>query len=106
MAHSSKDGSDSKAEQAEQERPVPVATVIRTATEQLAQLLNQPAEAVSSCERIENGDWRLSVEVLELRRVPDTMSLLASYEVDADHDGQLLGYRRTRRYERGRADRR
>lgn len=111
MTHSSDDGSDSEAETEHAKRPArnrsaPVATVIRTATEQLAQLLDQPAEAVSSCERHENGDWRLTVEVVELRRVPDTMSLLASYEVQADPEGQLLGYRRARRYERGRADRR
>jgi hypothetical protein len=111
MTRSSDDGSDSEAETEHAERPArnrsaPVGTVIRTATEQLAQLLDQPAEAVSSCERQENGDWRLTVEVVELRRVPDTMSLLASYEVQADPEGQLLGYRRARRYERGRADRR
>ncbi|MER5307533.1 gas vesicle protein GvpO [Streptomyces sp. NPDC002773] len=106
MAHSSESGTESKAAQTEKERQPPVAEVIRTAMEQLALLLNQPAEAVSSCGRGEDGDWHLTVEVLELQRVPDTMSLLASYEVEADHSGHLIGYRRTRRYERGRADRR
>ncbi|MEU2117745.1 gas vesicle protein GvpO [Streptomyces sp. NPDC058700] len=106
MAHSSESGTDSKAARTEAERPPPVAEVIRTAMEQLALLLNQRAEAVSSCGRGEDGDWHLTVEVLELERVPDTMSLLASYEVEADPSGHLIGYRRTRRYERGRADRR
>jgi hypothetical protein len=32
------------------------------------------------------------------------MSLLASYQVDLDPQGQLTGYRRVRRYERGRSD--
>ncbi|MFF1508493.1 gas vesicle protein GvpO [Streptomyces sp. NPDC058326] len=93
-------------ETAEAQRPPPVTEVIRTAMEQLALLLDQPAEAVSSCGRREDGNWHLTVEVLELPRVPDTMSLLASYDVDVDHHGHLIGYRRTRRYERGRADRR
>jgi hypothetical protein len=85
--------------------PVRAATVIRSATQQLAEVLGQRAESVSACERGDDGVWRLSVEVLELARIPDTVSLLASYDVEVDAEGELLGYRRTRRYERGRADR-
>ncbi|MET9955884.1 gas vesicle protein [Streptomyces sp. NPDC006339] len=106
MAQSSNSRSQGKAADAEPRRPPPVAEVSRTAREQLSELLNQPAETVSACARNEDGGWRLTVEVLELRRVPDTMSLLASYEVDVDPDGYLVGHRRTHRYERGRADRR
>ncbi|AJP05919.1 gas vesicle protein [Streptomyces cyaneogriseus subsp. noncyanogenus] len=77
--------------------------VLRQAREQLAELTGMVAESVSSFERTEEG-WALEVEVLELERVPDTMSLMAGYQVELDHDGQLTGYRRVRRYERGRAD--
>ena len=77
--------------------------VLRNARTQLAELTGMSAESVSSFEQTENG-WSLEVEVLELVRVPDTMSLMASYQVDLDPDGQLTGYRRVRRYERGRAD--
>ncbi|MFD9071238.1 gas vesicle protein GvpO [Streptomyces lasiicapitis] len=82
--------------------PGPV-TVLRQAREQLAELTGMTAENVSSYERTEDG-WELAVEVLELARVPDTMSLLATYAVTLDPQGELTGYRRTRRYERGRAD--
>lgn len=92
--------------EAEQERPLSAARVIRAATGQLSELLGLPVESVSSCERAGDGAWQLSVEVLELSRIPDTTSLLASYDVELDQGGELLGYRRTRRYERGRADRR
>lgn len=77
--------------------------VLRTARTQLAELTGMVAESVSSFEQTEDG-WMLEVEVLELTRVPDTMSLLASYQVECDPQGELLGYRRVRRYERGRAD--
>lgn len=77
---------------------------VRRAQDQLALLTGQRAEGVSSLTRTEDG-WELTIEVLELERVPDTMSLLASYEVSLDAGGNLTGYRRTRRYERGRADR-
>ncbi|MEU3336617.1 gas vesicle protein [Streptomyces sp. NPDC006668] len=83
-------------------RPGPV-QVLRDARTQLAELTGMDAESVSSFEQTQDG-WSLEVEVLELARVPDTMSLMASYQVELDPDGQLTGYRRVRRYERGRAD--
>ncbi|MDT0396562.1 MULTISPECIES: gas vesicle protein [Streptomyces] len=77
--------------------------LLRQARGQLAELTGMEAESVSSFEQTEEG-WSLEVEVLELERVPDTMSLMASYQVELDPEGQLTGYRRVRRYERGRAD--
>ncbi|MEU0967137.1 gas vesicle protein [Streptomyces sp. NPDC005917] len=86
----------------EENRPRPM-EVLRQARAQLAELTGMAAESVSSFEQTEDG-WVLEVEVLELPRVPDTMSLMASYRVELDPDGQLTGYRRMGRYERGRAD--
>ncbi|QTE02073.1 gas vesicle protein [Streptomyces cyanogenus] len=83
-------------------RPTPM-EVLRQARGQLAELTGLAPESVSSFEETEDG-WSLEVEVLELARVPDTMSLMASYQVELDPEGQLTGYRRVRRYERGRAD--
>ncbi|MEU6125514.1 gas vesicle protein [Streptomyces sp. NPDC047123] len=77
--------------------------VLRHGREQLAELTGMTPESVSSFERTEDG-WLLQIEVLELARVPDTMSLIASYEVQLDPQGELTGYRRTRRYERGRSE--
>lgn len=77
--------------------------VLREARAQLAELTGMAAETVSSFERTEDG-WELEIEVLEMARVPDTMSLLASYQVSLDPYGVLTGYRRIRRYERGRAE--
>jgi hypothetical protein len=87
---------------ADDRRPSPM-EVLRQARAQLAELTGMAAESVSSFEQTEDG-WLLEIEVMELARVPDTMSLMASYQVDLDPDGQLTGYRRVRRYERGRAD--
>lgn len=84
------------------DRPAPM-EVLRQARAQFAELTGFAAESVSSFEQTEDG-WSLEVEVLELPRVPDTMSLMASYQVDLDPRGQLAGYRRVHRYERGRAD--
>ncbi|MFJ3646130.1 gas vesicle protein GvpO [Streptomyces murinus] len=84
-------------------RRPPLMEVLRQARSQLAELTGLEAESVSSFEQTEDG-WSLEVEVLELSRVPDTMSLMGGYQVELDRDGQLTGYRRVRRYERGRAD--
>ncbi|GGS95166.1 gas vesicle protein [Streptomyces griseoviridis] len=86
----------------ESRRPRPM-EVLREARAQLAELTGMTAESVSSFEQTEDG-WALEVEVLELERVPDTMSLMASYQVELDSEGMLTGYRRVRRYERGRSD--
>nr|BFD81703.1 hypothetical protein StreXyl84_11040 [Streptomyces sp. Xyl84] len=83
-------------------RPRPM-QVLREARAQFAELTGLTPESVTSFERTEDG-WSLEVEVLELARVPDTMSLMASYLVELDPEGQLDGYRRLSRYERGRAD--
>ncbi|MEU0844230.1 gas vesicle protein [Streptomyces sp. NPDC005962] len=73
------------------------------ACERLAALITHPTEGVSAVRRTEDG-WRVSVDVLEVERIPDTTSLLATYEVDLDQRGELREYRRVRRYRRGASD--
>jgi hypothetical protein len=68
--------------------------------QQLVELTGRDAEGVTGLERTDDG-WRAQVEVLELRRIPETTDILALYEVDLDSDGDLAGYRRVRRYTRG-----
>ena len=50
----------------------------------------------------DDGGWLIEVEVVEARRIPSTSDILALYEVLLDADGELLSYRRIRRYARGR----
>lgn len=75
----------------------------RKACHSLAELITHPPEAVSAVCRAEHG-WRVHVDVLELPRIPDTTSLLATYEVELDDHGELQQYRRIRRFRRGAAD--
>jgi hypothetical protein len=81
------------------------ANAIRRAGAEFTRLTGLQAETVTRFERTDEG-WLLEGEVLELARVPDTMSLMALYEITTDRKGTLTGYRRTRRYERGSSDRR
>lgn len=76
--------------------------ILRTAQAEFTELTGVHAEAVTRLEQDGEG-WVLEAEVTELSRVPDTMSLMASYEITVDRDGHVTGYQRLRRYERGRA---
>ncbi len=70
------------------------------AAHQLVELTGRDVEGVTSLERTEDG-WRVEVEVLEVRRIPDTTDVLATYELTLDEDGDIEGYRRLHRYVRG-----
>jgi hypothetical protein len=48
--------------------------------------------------------WLVSVEVCELTRIPNTTDVMATYVVQLDDGGGLLGYKRERRYLRGEAE--
>ncbi|MFE1229598.1 gas vesicle protein [Streptomyces sp. NPDC059442] len=80
------------------------ASAMKSASEQLSQLLGRPPESVSSLRPTDDG-WEAQVEVVELERIPDTTSVLASYRVSLDENGELVSYERTRRYTRGMIDR-
>jgi hypothetical protein len=45
--------------------------------------------------------WCVTVEVLELSRIPNTTDILGAYQVRLDGHGTLRGYKRLRRYSRG-----
>jgi hypothetical protein len=72
------------------------------AARQLLEMTGRDAEGVIGLEKTEDG-WRIEVEVLEVRRIPETTDVLALYELTVDADGDLEGYRRMRRYTRGSA---
>ena len=63
----------------------------------LAKLVGCPTEGVTGFRRTDDG-WILTVEVLEVERVPETTDVLASYEVETDHDGGIVSFDRRRRY--------
>jgi Gas vesicle synthesis protein GvpO len=86
-----------------QSRPRLGATKIAaSAAQQLLELTGRAAEGVTGLERSDDG-WTVQVEVVEVRRIPDTTDVLALYEVRVDEDGELESYRRLRRYARGSA---
>ncbi len=78
------------------------AELARAARAQLGELTGRPAESVLGLRKDDDG-WKITVEVVELSRVPTSTDLLGCYVVTLDEDGQLTGYERVRRYQRGQA---
>jgi hypothetical protein len=82
---------------------VPAAKAGQLGARQLAELTGKDPESVSGIEPLDDG-WLVTVEVIEDRRVPSSTDVLATYQIELDPDGELLAYRRTRRYSRGSGD--
>ena len=75
----------------------------QTAMRQIAELTGKDPEGVTGIEPAEDG-WMVGVEVVEDRRVPSSVDILATYETELDSVGELVSYRRVRRYTRGHGD--
>ncbi|MEU7278313.1 gas vesicle protein [Streptomyces sp. NPDC045431] len=82
---------------------LPAPKAMRLAVDQLKELLGRAPESISALRPIDDG-WEAEVEVLELERIPVTTSVLASYRVTLDAEGELMAYERIRRYTRGQID--
>jgi len=90
-----------------EEEPPPLSApeVAQVALREIAELTGRRPLGVTSVVPSDDG-WTVEVEVVEDRRIPSSTDMLALYEVVLDLDGELLSYRRTRRYVRGVADHR
>jgi hypothetical protein len=75
----------------------------RTARQTVEELTGYRAEAVSAFQW-DGEEWLVSVDVCELERIPNTTDVMATYVVQLDDNGGLLGYKRERRYARGAGD--
>lgn len=76
--------------------------IARQAVEQLEGLMDRPIEAVTGIAK-DDEEWTVTLEVLELQRVPSTTDVIGKYEVTLDKDGELTGMERTRRFPRAEA---
>jgi hypothetical protein len=91
MARSSDNGSLSAAE------------LGRAAMTTVQELTGYEAEAVTGLEW--DGElWQVTVDVLELSRIPNTTDVIGQYVVRLDESGTLRGYHRERRFNRAQAE--
>ncbi|MEU6203543.1 gas vesicle protein [Micromonospora musae] len=83
--------------------PLSAAEAAREGLRQVIELTGREPVGTTSLKSVRDG-WLIGVEVIEDRRIPASTDLLGLYEVELDIDGALLGYRRVRRYQRGKGE--
>lgn len=62
-------------------------------------VVGHPLDGITSIDNTDSG-WRVAVEVVERKSVPDTQDILGRYEIELDDDLSVTGYQRTHRYRR------
>ena len=90
-------------EVAEDWRPLSAGEAGREGLRQITELTGKDPEGVSGVTPSQDG-WLVTVDVVEDRRIPSSTDILSTYETEIDGDGELLSYRRIRRYSRGLGD--
>lgn len=82
---------------------MPGSRAVVFAREHLMDLLGREPEAVSGLSLGPNG-WKVRLEAVEMPRVPSSTDVMATYEVELDDEGELIGYHRVSRYFRNQTD--
>ena len=83
--------------------PLTAAAAGRYGLRQIAELTGKDPEGITGVEPTEDG-WVVTIDVIEDHRIPSSSDLLSTYETEIGPDGELVAYRRVRRYTRGRGD--
>jgi Gas vesicle synthesis protein GvpO len=76
---------------------VGAAQIAERAKAELSRITGLDADHVSGVRPDADG-WQVTVDLIELRRIPASTDVLAAYEAVFAPTGVLMSYRRTRRY--------
>ena len=76
---------------------------MRRARSELESLLGSRPESVSGFEHAD-GKWSVTLEVVDVRRIPESTDVLSSYEVVLDGEQNLVSATRLRRYRRSQVE--
>lgn len=74
----------------------------RAALTTVQELTGYSPEAATGMEW-DGESWCVTVEVVEMARIPNSTDVMGAYQVRLDGHGTLRGYRRVRRFNRGEA---
>jgi chloramphenicol 3-O-phosphotransferase len=72
---------------------VNIKEVCQKAPALLESVLNKKAESITSVAK-EGEEWKVQIEVLERKAVPDTQDILNTYELKLTGELEFTGYRR------------
>jgi hypothetical protein len=68
-----------------------IETVIDLALAIAKKYVRKELEAIVGVEEV-GGEWRVTVEALERKSVPDSQDLLGRYEIRLNKNGELIGW--------------
>lgn len=71
-----------------------ITQITERAKAQLAQATGLEPLIAPGAERNDDG-WRVTVEMVELHRIPEAQDVIGAYDVRLNDDGELLEWRRT-----------
>ena len=84
------------------ELPLTAQEVVDLARKYIADMTELEPVMMTSLAPTDDGGWLIELEAVEARRIPSSSDILALYEMLLDAGGELVSYRRIRRYPRGR----
>ena len=102
-ADTDEDGAPSRPSRHRQGERLTAARAAQLGLRQIVERTGQMAEGGAAVVPSEDG-WTVGVEVIEDRRIPSSTDVLAIYQAEVSPGGELISYRRLRRYRRGQGD--
>lgn len=72
---------------------LPMKAIIEKAKEELGRFTGLPFSTILGISR-EEGGWRVGIEMVEKKSIPESQDILAHYEVRLDEKGQLIDFNR------------
>ena len=77
-----------------------VKEVIFKAKESLPMLTNRELDGVTGISK-EGNEWKVTLELIERKSIPDSSDLLGVYELRLDEEGGVVSFNRSRTRKRG-----
>jgi hypothetical protein len=74
------------------------------ARRQVSEMTGLESGTVTGLDRAGDHCWVVTVEVVELERIPNTMDVMGTFEVTLSEEGELVGLRRSGRHRRSQTD--
>jgi hypothetical protein len=74
------------------------------ARRQVSEMTGLESGTVTGLDRAGDQCWVVTVEVVELERIPNTMDVMGTFEVTLSEEGELVGLRRSGRHRRSQTD--
>ena len=70
--------------------------IVDMAPTMVKELIKKPFESVIGVSKEKGGGWKVLVEVLERKAIPDAQDLIGRYEISVSEDGEVQRFNQVR----------